>query len=187
MNSTSFKECDAESDRSSNGHIRKNESDAFTKRILDVVGEEPLHAFARRCGVGESTLRNIIKSGAWPRTDNLVAIADTANVNIEWLASGRGPKQRGAASNAEELSNARAINLRNSIMHGLNPSQPSSGINIDDIARLTLAIEAVEEGLDGAYRTLPPEKRAKLIAAAYDLLIDMEQKDNVIKFIKLAA
>lgn len=59
------------------------------------MGDESATEFGRRCGVGEATLRNIIKSGAWPRTDNLVAIADAANVNIEWLAAGRGPKERG--------------------------------------------------------------------------------------------
>ena len=78
-------------------HIPKKENDAISTRLVEVLGDEPLTSFARRCGVIEGTLRNIIKSGAWPRTDNLVAIADAANVNIEWLATGRGPKQRGAA------------------------------------------------------------------------------------------
>lgn len=171
MKSTSHSKCDRESVRAPSGHFREKESDAFTNRVLEVLGDEPLHAFARRCGVGESTLRNIIKSGAWPRTDNLIAIADTANVNIEWLATGRGPKQRG--SSTPTIPQA--------------PPIPASIINIEDIHRLTLAIEAVEEGLGSIYSTIPADKRAKLVAAAYDLLGDTDQKDNVIKFIKLAA
>lgn len=151
-------------------HIPKKENDAISTRLVEVLGDEPLTSFARRCGVIEGTLRNIIKSGAWPRTDNLVAIADAANVNIEWLATGRGPKQRGAA-------------------HSIAPAPPQaqSTINVADLERLELAVESVEEGLAATRRTLPPSKYAQLIVAVYDLLADMEQKDNVIKFIKLAA
>lgn len=136
------------------------------------MGEENPTAFGRRCGVGEATLRNIINSGAQPRTDNLVAIADAANVNIEWLATGRGARQRGAPS-IPTIPPA--------------PPQTESTVNLEDLDRLELAIEAVEEGLDTLYRELPPAKRAKLIVAAYDLLIDMDQKDNVVKLIKRAA
>lgn len=146
-------------------HIPNKANDAISTRLVEVVGDEPLTSFARRCGVIEGTLRNIIKSGAWPRTDNLIAIADAANVSIEWLATGRGPKMRGAA----------------------HPIPTASSINVDDLERLELAVESIEEGLGATHRTLPPSKYAQLIVAVYDLLADMDQKDNVIKFIKLAA
>ena len=153
-------------------HIPKKENDAISTRLVELIGEDSITSFARRCGINEGTLRNIIKSGAQPRTDNLVAIADAANVNIEWLATGRGPKQRGAAS-IPTIAPA--------------PPQVESTINLEDLDRLELAIEAVEEGLGALYRELSSSKRAKLVVAAYDLLIDMDQKDNVVKFIKLAA
>ncbi len=76
--------------------IRQKESE-LSARLIEVMGQESVTEFGRRCGIGEATLRNIIKTGAWPRTDNLIAIADAANVNIEWLATGRGPKMRGAS------------------------------------------------------------------------------------------
>lgn len=63
-------------------------------RLLEIIGTDSLLSFSRRCGVNEGTLRNIIKSGANPRSDHLVAVADAANVSIEWLATGRGPKWR---------------------------------------------------------------------------------------------
>ena len=136
------------------------------------MGEENPTEFGRRCGVGEATLRNIIKSGAWPRTDNLVAIADAANVNIEWLATGRGPKMRGAPAIP---------------MIPPAPPQAESTVSLEDLERLELAIEAVEEGLGSLYREMTTAKRAQLIVAAYDLLIDMDQKENVVKLIKRAA
>lgn len=152
--------------------IRQKESE-LSARLIEVMGQESVTEFGRRCGIGEATLRNIIKTGAWPRTDNLIAIADAANVNIEWLAAGRGPKMRGASASIPMIPQSAPA--------------PASIIAIEDIERLTLAIEAVDEGLGPRYAAMPPPKRAALLAAVYDLLLDMDQKDNVIKFIKLAA
>lgn len=69
------------------------ESDAFVARVKEIIGDRKLTWFASECGVGESTLRNIL-AGAWPRTDILCAIADAGGVSIDWLATGRLPKVR---------------------------------------------------------------------------------------------
>ena len=69
------------------------ESDAFVARLKEMIGDESNSAFARNAHIGEGTLRNIL-AGAWPRTDNLVAIADAGGVTIDWLATGRLPKRR---------------------------------------------------------------------------------------------
>ena len=74
--------------------IQNIESD-FRDRLVEAIAGEPVAAFGRRCGTSESLLRGYLKNGNKPGLDHLVAIADTANVNIEWLATGRGPKQRG--------------------------------------------------------------------------------------------
>ena len=148
----------------------RNSDAELATRLRDMLGRESVTAFGRRCGIGEATLRKYF-SGTLPNSDNLVAMADAGNVNIEWLAAGRGPKLRGASIPT---------------IPQAPPIQPSV-FHIDDIHRLTLAIEAVEEGLGKIYSSVPADKRAKLVAAAYDLLIDMDQKDNVVKFVKLAA
>lgn len=164
-------ESDTKSSTDGKRPFQKIETD-FKDRLLEAIAGEPVAAFSRRCGASESLLRNYLKNGNKPGVDHLVGIADAANVSIEWLATGRGPKQRGAPS-IPTIPPA--------------PSQVESTVNLEDLDRLELAIEAVEEGLNSLYRELPPAKRAKLIVAAYDLLIDMDQKDNVVKFIKLAA
>lgn len=69
------------------------ESDAFVARVKEIIGDRKLTWFASQCGVGESTLRNIL-AGAWPRTDILCALAETGNVTLDWLATGRPPKSR---------------------------------------------------------------------------------------------
>lgn len=148
-----------------------------SERIREAIGEESVASFSRRCDIGDSTIRKYL-DGALPNSINLVAIADTANVNIEWLAAGRGPKQRGAMAQP-----------------ALAP-QPTQSLDEQLLAR---SIGAVEEGLRAVDRSLPPDKHAKLIQAAYNLLGRLEASDKiadqaiskareqVIEFIKLAA
>ncbi|MFZ3141549.1 MAG: helix-turn-helix transcriptional regulator [Polaromonas sp.] len=64
--------------------------------MREVLGTESVTAFGRRCGIGEGTLRSYL-NGTLPVIDKAISIADAANVNIEWLATGRGPKMRGAS------------------------------------------------------------------------------------------
>ena len=135
------------------------------------MGDESGTTFGRRCGISEGAIRKYLL-GASPSTDNLVAMADAANVSIEWLATGRGAKQRGASS-IPVIPPA--------------PPIPASEVSLEDIERLALAMEAVEEGLGPRYYQLTPHKRAQIVAAAYDLLLDEEQRENVVKFVKLAA
>lgn len=57
-----------------------------------------------------------------------------------------------------------------------------------DARRLTIAIEAVEEGLEQANKTLPPYKKAELIKAAYDLITQPETgKSKVVELLRLVA
>lgn len=201
-------------------------------RLRDMLGQESVTSFGRRCGIGEATLRKYF-SGTLPNSENLVAIADAGNVSIEWLAAGRGPKTRRENFHSQSKNDAFAARMRevygsnsvtsfsrkagieeDHVRSYLSGTFPSAGdivliadmadVNIEwlaagrgpkvrgediikDIDRLTLAIEAVDEGLGPRYVAMPPSKRAQLLAAVYDLLLDMDQKDNVIKFIKLAA
>lgn len=59
---------------------------------------------------------------------------------------------------------------------------------LSDRARLAAAIGAVEEGLAETRRKLPPEKRAELILAAYDLLAESKNsRAKVIRLVRNAA
>ncbi|MGX2038784.1 hypothetical protein ACWJKU_01440 [Methylocaldum sp. MU1018] len=66
-------------------------------------------------------------------------------------------------------------------------AQPPEAPPALDLDRMKLAIEAVEEGLAG--RRIDPGKKANIILAAYDLLVEPteEAKGKVLKFIKAAA
>jgi len=59
---------------------------------------------------------------------------------------------------------------------------------LNDRKRLIAAVEAVEEGLVELRRKLPPDKRAELILAAYDLLAEPEKsRNNVVRLVRIAA
>lgn len=127
-------------------------------RIRDLIGDESHASFARRCGVGETTLRKYL-GGADPSTARLVAMADANNVSIEWLATGRGSRKR-------------------------VPSQPA---DLGDLDRLTRTVAAVEEGLRSVKLTLPPDKYAELVAAAYQLMAAPASTGaQIIQFIRAA-
>jgi len=162
--------------RGKNHSIQKEELNP-SERIREAIGEESVASFSRRCGIGDSTLRKYL-DGSLPNSINLVAIADSTNVNLEWLAAGRGPKLRGSVA---------------------APTPATQTTQALDEQLLARAIGAVEEGLRAVSRSLPPDKHAKLILAAYNLLGKLEVSDKiadqaiskaraqVIDFIKLAA
>ena len=153
------------------GQIRDDESDV-AKRLSEVLGNDSIASFSRRSGVPESNLRSYVKRGIKPGLDHLVAIADAAGVNIAWLAAGRGPKKGAAPSQVQQQA------IQAAPAPALNPEL------------LQAAVEGVQEGLRRINRTVPADKHAQLIVAAYELLLDGQgnvSKNNVINFIRAAA
>jgi len=64
---------------------------AFVSRLKLLIDEfGSARAFARACGVSESAIRKWHGGTSEPTREKLVAMAEAANVSIEWLASGRG-------------------------------------------------------------------------------------------------
>jgi hypothetical protein len=163
------------SDADSKGAFRSDEKH-LANRISEIVGEESQAAFARRCGFSDALLRKYLQ-GAEPSLLRAVRIAQAANVNLEWLATGRGPKARGAPESA-------------SVVTMPAPAEPRPVF--DDLARLTATITAVQEGLASVNLTLPPAKYAELVAAAYELMGGSSeaapaQSAHVVRFIRAAA
>ncbi|MFM2056083.1 MAG: hypothetical protein RLY71_468 [Pseudomonadota bacterium] len=144
------------------------------ERLQTVMNGDSIAAFGRRCGIPESNLRSYIKRGVKPGLDHLVAMADTAGVTVEWLATGRPPKLRRDLVDALKAHTAQAE----------PPVQPL------DRARLAQAVQGVEDALQAAALSLPPDKRAELFCAAYDLIGQMgataQARALLAQFVKLA-
>lgn len=135
--------------------IRAGESDAFVARLREVIGEGSTSSFSRKCGVGESTIRNVL-DGAFPRADNLVAFADAGEVTVDWLATGRLPKLR------KDLNDAMT-----------RVSEPAgAGYAAVDLNRLQLALTMAEDAADAIGEPLSSERRAELALKFYQRLGD---------------
>lgn len=67
----------------------------FTERLKIALEGESLHAFAKRSGIGDSTLRKYL-DGSEPGMDKLSRIAEAADVSLDWLIAGRGDMKAGS-------------------------------------------------------------------------------------------
>lgn len=71
---------------------RSRERDLFRERLKVLIPERGVNAFAKRAGISASGLRGSLENGN-PGREQLVAIARTAGVSVEWLATGEGPRE----------------------------------------------------------------------------------------------
>jgi phage repressor protein C with HTH and peptisase S24 domain len=75
--------------------------EAAPERLADrlrlAMGSESVNAFAKRSGLGESLLRSYL-AGSAPGLDKAARIAKAAGVSLEWLATGKGPRDRDMVS-----------------------------------------------------------------------------------------
>jgi|GEM_PF-6604952 len=63
-------------------------------RLQELEKEEgSFAALSRRTDVHEAALRSYVRKGIRIPSDNILKIADSMDVSIEWLVAGRGPKK----------------------------------------------------------------------------------------------
>ncbi|TBC64493.1 helix-turn-helix transcriptional regulator [Rhizobium ruizarguesonis] len=65
---------------------------SFADRLLEAVGDESIHAFSKKSGISDSSLRGYLK-GAMPGADIALKIAEVAKVDLKWLIAGTGSKE----------------------------------------------------------------------------------------------
>lgn len=130
------------------------------ERIKLLRGRRSQKEFAKELGIPPTTLGNYENNKSelnFAMIDQFVTIF---KVNIEWLLFGRGP------------------------MYG-EPSHSQKTVEESiDTGRLTEAIKVVEQGLGETQRTMLADKKAELIAAIYDFLLD-EKEINTKKVINI--
>ncbi|MGH7153658.1 MAG: LexA family transcriptional regulator, partial [Acetobacteraceae bacterium] len=92
---------------------------AFVSRLREILRHWPsADRLARAVGVSPSAFRKWLKGEAEPSRERLVALADTAEVGIAWLAKGEGPEPEfrdrtgGTATSAGVRRGGHAIDLR---------------------------------------------------------------------------
>ncbi len=69
------------------------DSAAFAARLKEVIGEESVSGFAKKCCFAESMMRKYLLAASVPGADKLVSIARIGDVSLSWLAIGQGPRR----------------------------------------------------------------------------------------------
>ncbi len=73
-------------------HCKPNMADTLENRLKLACSQgDGVDETAKKAGIARRTFGNWLKGKGQPRSDDLVAIAKTSGVTIEWLATGRGP------------------------------------------------------------------------------------------------
>ena len=80
--------------------------DQFPSRLKKAVGDKSIRGFARDCGFSDTVLRQYLNGQSEPTRPALLAIARTANVSVEWLATGQpvARSQDSSKASAEQYS-----------------------------------------------------------------------------------
>ncbi|MBU9818931.1 LexA family transcriptional regulator [Rahnella sp. BCC 1045] len=61
----------------------------FSERLKSIVPSGSGRDFAKKAGIGYSTVHNYLQAVSSPTLDNLVLLAKAGNVSVEWLATGK--------------------------------------------------------------------------------------------------
>ncbi|MFM4943773.1 XRE family transcriptional regulator [Aeromonas bivalvium] len=82
----------------------------FSERLKSIVPAGSGRDFAKRAGIGYSTVHNYLQGVSSPTLENLVSLARAGNVSVEWLATGE--EFRGAALQVvQEAENGRVLKI----------------------------------------------------------------------------
>lgn len=77
-------------------------AETFPVRLKQALGDQSIRGFARECGFSDTVLRQYLNGQSEPTRPALLAIARTANVNLEWLAAGSATIKESTTSLAEK-------------------------------------------------------------------------------------
>lgn len=81
----------------------------FSDRLKKVIGDRSGRAFAKEVGISYSTLHNYLTNVSSPTLDNLIALANSAGVSLQWLATGENEEKKERNHVAEAFERVREM------------------------------------------------------------------------------
>ncbi len=144
-------------------------SDRFEYRLKAIVSKVGSVAeTARRVGVSEATVRKWRDGDTDPQRKNLIKLAESANFNLLWLATGAG----------EMMLNDNSASI----------AQVLQGSGIEQY--YLQALELIEDVLQAKRANIRPSKKVELVKYVADM-IEKENaedvKNNVIQLVKMVS
>ncbi|MEA1063908.1 MULTISPECIES: helix-turn-helix domain-containing protein [Erwiniaceae] len=84
--------------KKANQTFRSGEIVHFGERLREAMDGESNSAFAKKCGLSETVIRNYLAGKSYPGIDKLPAIAEASGRSIEWLVTGEEPQDERATT-----------------------------------------------------------------------------------------
>lgn len=140
----------------------------FGKRLKRAIGSRSVLSFAKECGLSDSLVRKYL-AGSLPGLDKAVTMARVAKVSLEWLATGEGDPDQGAA--------------------GARPQQAAGPQEMDLALLEEVACAAIQELKDRGI-VLEPADQARAIRVLYRHFASKGEQpdhDTISNIIDLAA
>lgn len=147
----------------------------FTERLSSLIGKDSIRGFARKCFISEGALRSYLSGNSEPGMTALISIAKATGVNIEWLATGKGPMRSGNPE--KDMADSECELCKGGPQgpgHLLEPQKDDQYVELDILGFILTAIEKV---LEKQNVKITPEHKADIILLAYNLFRKMSKNE----------
>jgi transposase-like protein len=140
---------------------------ARLRQLVDAYGSA--NSIAKAIDRSEGAVRKWLRAESEPNVTDVRALCEHTQTSVEWLVTGRGPRDLVRAHEASASADENAAGKLDHIL-------------------LEAILEAVEVEIRRAGSELPPPKRSMLVVALYDLFRDSRavDVDAVARLIRLA-
>ncbi|GKW23423.1 XRE family transcriptional regulator [Pectobacterium versatile] len=82
---------------------KKESVEQFSERLKSIVPTGSGRDFAKKAGIGYSTVHNYLQAVSSPTLENLVLLAKAGGVSVEWLATGKEFSKSAGTGQTEKL------------------------------------------------------------------------------------
>ena len=144
--------------------VPHEDSQGFSQRLREAMQGRSIREFASSASMSAGTLHNYLNDESLPTLDKLIALANTSDVSLNWLATGRGPRQRSMTS--DEYAGGSAF-----ISSSASGSR-SQGLNV---ALLKAVLECLEQTEERMQKNLSAQKKSSVAVSIYDVFSELDE------------
>lgn len=122
---------------------KKESVEQFSERLKSIVPSGSGRDFAKKAGIGYSTVHNYLQAVSSPTLENLVLLAKAGGVSVEWLATGKGLTKSVSTDQTEKLLKIPFIDSDNFLLLDSN-TFPDLQEKAESLAALRVSTDVME-------------------------------------------
>ena len=143
--------------------VPHEDSQGFSQRLREAMQGRSIREFASSASMSAGTLHNYLNDESLPTLDKLIALANTSDVSLNWLATGRGPRQRSLTN--DEFGGGGGFTSSSS-------GERSQSVNVTLLTAVLECLELTEERLQ---KNLTAQKKSTVAVSIYDLVSEQDE------------